>query len=226
METRSLTILRIGSNILFFCLLIIDICVASNIIRQVEFNQATFILHKVNQKITSSPFQTLTVENTADCLDTCTDHSSCLSVNVDENVNPLECQLVSVDRNTAGVSYVSAAGVKHYDTGVSRLSRWRVYNDASARCLVPDTKSCDLPSTGYATLTLTSNADECNQLYAYFSFDFENGVLSHHCTGYPVCLASWTTGQNVRIWNNCPVQSKSDSESFKYSFRSDQSKSV
>ena len=210
-----ISIPRIGNFILLYFLVVELTIDASNILRRDGFNQATFVLKDVDKKQFYSPYSITTVDETYQCLDICTDHASCKSVNINENTTPLGCELVSRDRNSYNY-YTNAPGYKHYDTGKTTLSRWVTRGYGMGRCLVPETLSCEVTT---ANIILSSDATQCEKPHAYFSYDFDNGVLSHHCTGLPVCPSSDGSGYNVVISSSCPTQSKSSGDSHYYSFR-------
>ena len=193
---------------------------ASNILRLPSFNQAQFVLKAVDTKHATAPYKTLNVDSTFDCLDTCTFDTSCRSVNVNENSQPLECQLVAADRNTAD-SYVTAAGFKHFDTGKKALTTFR--HASYTGCIVPRSLSCDASATT-TELMFTSQTERCEQLYAYYSFDLETGRLIHHCTGQSVCPASLGGSAKLQISNSCQASDKEGN--YLYAFIRDYSKTI
>ena len=214
--SRIISFRRIRNFILlYFCAIDIISIGASNILRFPEYNQATFILKETDKKHASTPFSTTTVQEVHECFDACTDHSSCKSVNINQNTSPLGCELVANDRNSLD-SYVDAAGYKHYDTGKTKLSRWTNAAYGTARCFIPKSMSC-VPET--SDIYLTSDPSHCSKPYAIWSYDFETGALSHHCSGLPVCLLSLTVDSNVRTIPTCPISSKSNQDGYSNAFR-------
>ena len=202
--------------ICFILFLLLTSTSASNILRLPKTNQAHFILKEENKKHSTSPYKTFNVQSTFDCLDACTADSTngCKSVNVDESKDPLECQLVVNDRNTVD-SYVDAPGVKHYDTGKTTLTLFK--STTWGGCIVPSTLSCK--SITKTKLMYSTSTSDCDELYAYYSFDTDTGRLIHHCTGLSVCPETVNDGQPLKLSNDCPLSSKQ--EQYLYSYMRD-----
>lgn len=200
--------------LLYFCAIDILTIDASNILRYTDYNQATFILKETGKKHATAPFSTTTVQEAYECLDTCTDHSSCKSVNINENTSPLGCELVNNDRNSLD-SYVDAPGYKHYDTGKTTLSRWVNEEYGTGKCFVPQSLSCE-PVT--SQIVLATDVSHCSKPYAIFSYDFEKGSLAHHCSGLSVCVNNGLN-EKVHTTTSCAVQSKSNQDGSFISFR-------
>eukprot|EP00111_Clytia_hemisphaerica_P001863 TCONS_00005235-protein len=204
-------------KVICLSLLLISGSLSSNIIRLTKWNQANFRMEGKNKKHPSSPYKNINVESVERCLDQCTYEGSCKAANVDTNKTPLECQLLSHDQNDNN-QYIDASGFYYYDTGITQLSTLRAVQYSSS-CFVPNTFSCDVVDGS----KLVQSSTNCGELFAYFSFDAEQGTIFHHCSALPVCFASTSAGSEMILsTTNCLLRSKDGTgASYKRTFRRD-----
>ncbi|XP_066925352.1 uncharacterized protein [Clytia hemisphaerica] len=157
---------------------------AHNILRLNELRSAKFILQQNGMVPTKQPYLEFKTDSVEICMDRCVAETPCKSINYNDVTS--ECQHVDYDVND-GREYINKTGFKHYDTGITQLTR--ILTISQTYCVTVITSDpCwhgDAPSQVYLYYKPISS-DECQNIGAYYDFDRTSGTMVHHCSGLVV----------------------------------------
>uniref|UniRef100_A0A7M5X5U8 Apple domain-containing protein n=2 Tax=Clytia hemisphaerica TaxID=252671 RepID=A0A7M5X5U8_9CNID len=173
---------------------------AHNIVRLADQRFAKFILRHNGKVPAKQPYFIFSSDSLEVCFDRCVAETPCKSINYNDVIK--ECQHVDYDIND-GRDYVIKPGFRHYDTGITSVTR---ILDVNRNYCITSTGSdpCNFgtPTFVYLYYKPISNPS-CTGIEAYFDFDRAAGTLIHLCSGLAVMwdpnkhlalrpLADWT----------------------------------
>lgn len=203
---------------------------SANIIRLAHKRSAYFELSRTDRIHALGHAKQVEVISLQECFAECTATDGCKSINFqyydDENNEELtrhQCQLVEYDSNVNPVYNVSI-GWHHYDTGMSRRTRFTHKTQPLKVCVRPMTNNvqgvihygCTLPGAT-SRYVVAHDIQECTGMDAWYDYNAVTGILRHLCTSRYILPRLVKLGEN--IWHHSNVIMSGAQSRFRRNFR-------